>query len=111
MENLTVIYDAWYHFIRDNTSVAQWTLLGTAIFVITAFLSLRDKIKKSLDPVKFGSEAFLECFGGAFGLTMFIIVFFMGLSSYNYNTWFSCNSIRILLGYVLFGETFNPRII
>lgn len=75
MENLTVIYDAWYHFIRDNTSVAQWTLLGAVIFVITAFLSLRDKIKKSLDPIKFGSEAFLECFGGAFGLTMFIIVF------------------------------------
>lgn len=79
MENLTVIYDTWYHFIRQNTSVTQWVLLGIAIFVIMSFLFLRDKIKKSLDPIKFGSEAFLECFGGAFGLTMMIIVLLWAL--------------------------------
>jgi hypothetical protein len=79
MENLTVFYDSWYYLIRDNTSVAQWTLLGTVIFVITAFLFLRDKIKKSLNPIRFGSEAFLECFGGAFGFTMIIIVLLWAL--------------------------------
>ena len=74
MESLTTIYDLWYRLIRDNTSVSQWALAGLVIFTIMAFLFLRDKLKNSSVEIKFGNEAFLECFGGAFGLTMIILV-------------------------------------